>query len=69
MFSKMGDGMQLKKFYTPEEISKMLTINIVVVRRWLTSGKLRGIKVNNKVWRVPEEDLKEFLDKGRRTCS
>jgi excisionase family DNA binding protein len=45
---------------TPEEAAKRLNVSPVTVRKWLRSGKLRGVKVS-VLWRVRESDLNEFI--------
>jgi len=40
---------------TPEEVSRYLKVNIVTVRRWLKSGKLKGTKLSPKVWRIRKD--------------
>lgn len=43
-----------------KEVSKILSINTEVLRRWLRNKKLPGIKVGSD-WRVNEKDLEPFL--------
>jgi excisionase family DNA binding protein len=46
--------------YSIEEVADMLNVNRNTVRRMLIRGELKGIKVG-RLWRIKEEDLKEFL--------
>ncbi len=48
------------KMYSIEEVADMLNVNRNTVRRMLIRGELKGIKVG-RLWRIKEEDLKEFL--------
>jgi excisionase family DNA binding protein len=49
------------KFYTPEQIASLLQVNVVTVRRWLNSGKLKGYHLGRKLWRISQPQLEEFL--------
>jgi len=46
--------------YSIDEVASMLGVNRNTVRRMLIRGELKGIKVG-RLWRIKEEDLKEFL--------
>jgi len=50
----------LIKMYSIDEVASMLGVNRNTVRRMLIRGELKGIKVG-RLWRIKEEDLKEFL--------
>ena len=53
----MGDAPRL---YTLKQVSKILNLNEEVLRRWLRSKRLLGIKIGNE-WRIKENDLEAFL--------
>lgn len=48
-------------FYTLEELSKKIKIPVITLRKYLRTGKLKGVKIG-KHWRVTDEQLKEFID-------
>lgn len=50
-----------QKLLDLKEVSKILKINAEVLRRWLRSGRLPGVKVGSD-WRVNSKDLQPFLD-------
>ena len=50
-----------ERYYSPEEIAEKYNVSGVVVRKWLREGKLKGIKLGGRIWRVPEADLEQFL--------
>jgi excisionase family DNA binding protein len=50
----------MEKYYTPEEVAKLLKTSRETVYNWLRSGKLKGVKVFN-FWRVPESELNRLL--------
>ncbi len=50
----------MERYYTPEQIAKLLTIQKQTVYAWLRSGKLSGVKLG-KIWRVSERHLQGYL--------
>lgn len=55
-------------FLTPEQVAQKLAVNLRTVYRWLHSGKLRGLKLADNLWRIETADYKSFLDEGRRAA-
>lgn len=49
-----------QRLFTLREVSKLLNLNEEVLRRWLRSKRLPGIKIGSE-WRVKENDLEAFL--------
>lgn len=56
----------MERYYTPEQIAQLLTIQKQTVYAWLRSGKLSGVKLG-KIWRVSEGHLQGYL--GEKTPS
>lgn len=52
---------QTERYFTPEQIASLLQVNVVTVRRWLRSGRLKGYQLGRKLWRVSGSQLEEFL--------
>ena len=50
-----------RKLLNLKEVSALLNMNTEVLRRWLRSGKLPGVKVGSD-WRVNSADLEPFLN-------
>jgi excisionase family DNA binding protein len=50
-----------ERFLTPEEVAERLVMAPRTVKEWLRQGKLKGIKIAGKTWRIREEDLAAFL--------
>jgi len=48
------------KLLNLKEVSRILSINTEVLRRWLRSGRLKGVKVGSD-WRVNANDLAPFI--------
>ncbi|NCB39461.1 MAG: DNA-binding protein [Erysipelotrichia bacterium] len=52
---------ELNKLLNLKEVSQILNINTEVLRRWLRTGKLSGVKVGSD-WRVNPDALQPFLN-------
>jgi excisionase family DNA binding protein len=48
-------------YLTPEEVADKLQLNVETVYRWLRSRKLRGSRISQKAWRVPEREVVSFI--------
>ena len=46
---------------TVRQVATKLEVHPETVRTWLREGKLKGIKIGARLWRIPEEALDEFL--------
>ena len=55
--------MMNEKYYTTEEIAKLLNVAVLTVRRWILSGKLSAYKIGRS-YRISETQLKEFLQRS-----
>jgi excisionase family DNA binding protein len=51
------------RMLTVEEVARRLATSEETIRRWLRSGRLRGVRLGatRAGWRVSEEDLAAFL--------
>ena len=52
--------MALPSLYTPEEVARKVKVERQTVYHWLSSGRLRGLRVGS-TWRITEEDLLNFM--------
>ena len=50
-------------YLTPEQVAERLQLAVETVYRWLRSGKLRGVRISHKAWRITEENLRSFMKK------
>ena len=50
----------MENYLTVEEMAQTLRVEVGTVRRWLRSGKLRGLKLD-RVWRIPQTELHAHL--------
>ncbi len=46
--------------YTVKEVAEMLKLSEETIRRYLRSGKLKGITLGSS-WRITQESLDQFL--------
>lgn len=53
------------KFYTTEEVAKILNVTPAAVRYWARKGKIKAVREGEK-WLIPEEEV-ERLRKGAET--
>ena len=51
----------MDKFYSVEEVSKILQVHDNTTRRYIKSGRLKAVKMD-RAYRISETDLKAFLD-------
>ena len=50
---------------TPQEVAKILGVHTKTVHQWLRSGKLGGIKISYRAWRIPRATLEQFIEKNK----
>lgn len=50
----------MEEFLTTKEIAGLLKVNVLTVRRWITSGKLQATDLG-KEYRVTKVDFEQFL--------
>ena len=55
--------MSAEKLLTTETVAKVLLVKPDTLRGWLRTGKIKGGKVGNRLWRVRESELEAFLQK------
>jgi len=49
------------RLLSPEDVAERLAVNPATIRSWLRSGKLKGVKLGKKMWRIDENEVKELL--------
>ncbi|MDD5143554.1 helix-turn-helix domain-containing protein [Methanoregula sp.] len=45
----------------PRQVAEVLGVHQKTVHLWLRSGKLQGIKISYRAWRIPQSALDSFL--------
>ncbi len=58
----MNDPQQM---LTPKTVANLLGVHQKTVHLWLRTGRLHGIKISYRAWRIPRPALEEFLEKNR----
>jgi excisionase family DNA binding protein len=48
----------------PREVADILGVHQKTVHLWLRTGKLTGVKISYRAWRIPRTALKEFIEKN-----
>ena len=53
----------MTKFYTPQQVAKILQVSVPTVKRWLLIGELPGIKIGpGGYWRIRSDDLEKYAN-------
>jgi len=50
-----------KRYYSVEELSKVLPLTKLTIRAYLRKGRIKGQKIG-KLWFVPKNNLEQFLE-------
>ena len=56
--------MSAEKLLTTETVAKILLVKPDTLRKWLRTGKIKGVKIGSRLWRVWKSELKVFLREG-----
>lgn len=52
------------EIFTIGQAAKKLSVSDYTLRDWLRKGKIKGSKIGNgRLWRITEDQIKEYLDK------
>lgn len=51
-----------QRFYTTDEVARLLKVDPESVRRWVRSRKLRAVKLGGKFIRIEKSDLDKFIE-------
>lgn len=60
MESSVVNAMQ-GAYLTPDQVAVRLQLHVETIYRWLRAGRLPGIRLSRKAWRITEADLTDFL--------
>lgn len=53
-----------EEYLTPREVAEKLRIHERTVRRLLSSGKLPGVRIGEKTWRISAAALRAYIEGG-----
>jgi excisionase family DNA binding protein len=48
-------------YMTTGEAARMLGVGLNTIKRWISSGDLRGVRMPGGHWRIPQDDLHSFM--------
>lgn len=49
----------------PKEVADILGVHQKTVHLWLRTGKIEGIKISYRAWRVPRSALTRFIEQNK----
>lgn len=55
------DGLPKKSLYTPQEVADYLRVSVQTIYAWHNYGKIRGLKISDKVLRIPRNEVVEII--------
>lgn len=62
-------GVKFLEFFSVTEVAKQLKVSKYTLRSWLRDGKIKGTKLVGDTWRVSDEDLKQFIEEGKKRAN
>ena len=51
----------------PKEVANILGVHQKTVHLWLRTGKMEGIKISYRAWRIPRSSLASFIERNKNT--
>ena len=51
----------------PKEVADILGVHQKTVHLWLRTGKMEGIKISYRAWRIPRSSLSNFIERNKNT--
>ena len=55
------DGLPKKDLYTPKEVADYFQVTVRAIYKWHDEGKIRGLKISDKVLRIPRREVVEII--------
>jgi excisionase family DNA binding protein len=49
---------------TPRDIARILGVHQKTVHLWLRNGRLKGVKISYRAWRIPQSALDQFIEQN-----
>jgi len=49
---------------TPRDVAGILGVHQKTVHLWLRNGKLKGVKISYRAWRIPQSALDQFIEQN-----
>jgi excisionase family DNA binding protein len=54
---------EYQQFLTVSQVAKKLQVSTQTVRNWVKNGILPAAKLNSRVWRINENDVKSLTER------
>jgi excisionase family DNA binding protein len=54
----------MENLFTVNQVAERLQVRPKTVREWLKAGRLKGVKIGGRFWRIKESELSRFIDSG-----
>jgi excisionase family DNA binding protein len=55
------EGMQMKRFFRPDEVAQILDLSRRTIYRMMRDGRLAGVRWGSGPWRISRETLAALL--------
>ena len=55
-------GIDPYKLYTLSFAAERLSVNAITIRTWIKRGRVKGVRLPNREWRIPGMELIRLLD-------
>lgn len=55
------DGLPKKALYTPREVAEYFDVSVQTIYSWHSMGKIKGLKISEKVLRIPRTEVVEII--------
>lgn len=55
------DGLPKKALYTPGEVADFFRVSVRAIYKWHDEGKIKGLKISEKVLRIPRQEVVEII--------
>jgi len=52
-------------YYTPQDIADMFGVKVETVWKWLRTKQLPALNINNRTYRISQDDLNKFIAKQK----
>jgi excisionase family DNA binding protein len=53
------------RMLNPRDVAEILGIHQKTVHNWLRTGKLEGVKISYRSWRISKVSLNDFIEKNK----
>ena len=54
-----------KKYYTTQDIAELFEVSKESVLKWISSGKMKCNKISPKKFWITEEQIEEYINRGK----